>query len=110
MVVTFTLKGLGNFVLIVALIVLVIFLIVMTSHLIKTLRHANNVMEDAEVISAIAKKRAQDVDGIIDDFSGSAKGIGKALRGNESFVQALSAVAKAVTSVIGIIKGSKDED
>jgi uncharacterized protein YoxC len=109
MVITFTLKGLGMFLLIAALIVLVVFLIVMVSNLTTTLKHTNKVMGDVEVVSAIAKKRAVDVDEIVDNVSGSVKGMAAAFKGQETALQALSAIAKAVSSVIGIFKGKPEE-
>lgn len=109
MVITFTLKGLGMFLLIAALIVLVVFLIVMVSNLTTTLKHTNRVMDDVEVVSAIAKKRAVDVDEIVDNVSGSVKGMAEAFKGQETALQALSAIAKAISSVIGIFKGKPDE-
>ncbi|MCI2062119.1 MAG: hypothetical protein LKJ83_05030 [Eubacteriaceae bacterium] len=112
MVITFTLRGLGTFLLIAALIVLVVFLIVMAANLIKTLKHTNKVMDDVEVITAIARKRTEDVDQMVDGISGSVKGITSAFKGQETLIQALSAVAKAVTSVIGMLKhdsGSEEE-
>ena len=50
-------------------IILLIYLIVLISNLIKTVKNANKVLEDAQVISAIAADKAKKIDGIVDGIS-----------------------------------------
>ena len=74
-----------------------------------TLEHANTVLEDVEVISAIAASRSEDIDGIIDNVSSAASDISGATA-NSSLLTTVGSVAKSAASIKGIFKESSDEE
>jgi hypothetical protein len=61
-------------------IILIAYLIVLVRNLNETLKKANVVIEEAHVVTEIAAKRAQEVDGIVDDVSSSVKSISDNLK------------------------------
>ena len=101
---TFTLKELGLFLLIACLIVLIIVLIIFVIKAFGTLKSVNQILEDAKPIASVAKKRVDDVDGLLDGVTTSMGGVKNALNGNENLVQSLSSVGKAVSSLVGMLK------
>lgn len=101
---TFTIKELGLFLLVACLIVLIILLIVFVFKAFGTLKSVNQILEDAKPIASVAKKRVDDVDGLIDDVSSSMGTVKNALHGDENLVQSLSSVGKAVSSLVGMLK------
>ena len=65
------------------------------------------VLEDVEVVTAIAAERRQDVDSIITNVSGTVADLSDAVKGNESTVSALASIAKSAASIKGIMSGDK---
>ena len=104
MVVTLSLKDIILFILFICLIVMVIFATVLIAKIIPTVKQLNEVLKDTKEITEVAKKRVNDVDGIVDDVSISMGGVAKALKGEENLMQSLSSVSKAVTSLVGLMK------
>lgn len=62
-----SLKDFGMIILFAAIIVLIIYLIVAVKNLIVVLKKANSVLDDVNGISKIAARRANQVDGAIDN-------------------------------------------
>ena len=110
MEITFTLKDAGLFLIILAIIILLVYLIIMVRNLIPTIKHTQKLTEDAAAITAIARKRTEEVDGVLDDVKDSVSGVASALKGKESIIKSLSAVAKAISSLIGLFKGETKKD
>jgi len=93
--------------------VLIIYLVFLVKNLITTLKSANVVLKDVETISAIAAKRAQDIDGIVDDVVDSVGTVAKNLKGKESLSKTISSAIGFLTSLKGLFskfKKNKDED
>jgi uncharacterized protein YoxC len=88
------LLGIGGF-------ILIVYLIVLVRNLNNTLKNANTVIEEAHIVTEIAAKRAQEVDGIVDDISTSVKSISDNLKGNLNFAKVIAAVVNLATSVKG---------
>ena len=65
--VTIDIKTFFVLLVLIALVVLIIYGIILLRRLLVTVDHANKVLEDVEVISAIAATRSEDLDGIIDN-------------------------------------------
>lgn len=105
MVLTITLKDL----IFVGIIILIICGIVLIKNLITTIKHTNKILEDTKTITDVAQKRVTEVDGVLDDVSESISGVADALRGKESFIQSISAIGKAVSSLIGLLKNKKED-
>ncbi len=101
---TFTLREIGMFLLVVCLIVLLILLIVLVIKAFGTLKSVNQILEDTKPIAAVAKKRVDDVDGLLAVVTSSMGGVKNALHGDENLVQSLSSVGKAVSSLVGMLK------
>jgi len=89
------------------LIVLIAYCISFMKNLIVTVKHTNKILEDSQVISDIAAKRAQDVDKIIDDVAVSAEGISKVIKGNQSTVAALTAIINSLMSLRNLFQEKK---
>lgn len=102
---TISLKELGWILIVIALLMLLIYAIVLIKNLIPVVKNANQITEDAKAITGIAKKRTEEVDSIMDDVKGSAKNLADAFKGKESLVASLSSIAKAIASLVGMIKG-----
>jgi uncharacterized protein YoxC len=82
-------------------VILIIYLIVLVRNLNETLKKANVVIDEAHVITEIAAKRAQEVDGVFDDISSSVKSISENLKGNINFAKVIAAVVNLGTSIKG---------
>jgi uncharacterized protein YoxC len=87
-------------------VVLIVYLIVLVRNLNETLKKANVVIEEAHVVTEIAAKRAQEVDGIVDDISTSVKSISDNLKGNISFAKIIAAIVNLGTSIKGFMEKS----
>jgi uncharacterized protein YoxC len=83
--------------------VLIIYLIVLVRNLNETLKKANEVIEEAHIVTEIAAKRMQEVDGIVDDISTSVKSISENLKGHISIAKIAAAVVNLATSVKGFV-------
>ena len=79
MSVTLDLKTLLIALVLIALIILIIYAILAVRKLLVTLDHTNKVLEDVEVVSAIASARSQDVDGIITNVSSTVADLSDAV-------------------------------
>jgi predicted PurR-regulated permease PerM len=85
-------------------VVLIIYLIVLVRNLNETLKKANTVIEEAHIVTEIAAKRAQEVDGVVDDISSSVKSISDNLKGNISIAKIAATVVNLVTSIKGLVE------
>ena len=98
MVFTISLKELGIALLVIAAVVMLVYLTKLFKKLIVTAEKSNEILDDIKVMTEIAEKRSQDLDNIIDNVSGSVEGISEAIKGNETLLKQLSAIAAAVSS------------
>jgi uncharacterized protein YoxC len=105
--ITITLKDLILFLLGIGGIVLLIYLIVLVKNLVATLKKTNRVLDDVAVVSDIAAKRANDLDGIVEDVTASVGAISKNLKGNQGIVKTISAVVSLLTSLKGLFGSEK---
>ncbi|MDR1496091.1 MAG: hypothetical protein LBS67_04135 [Clostridiales Family XIII bacterium] len=81
--------------------ILIIYVIVLVRNLNETLKKANVVLDEAHVVTDIAAKRAEEVDGMIDDVSSSIKSISDNLKGNINFAKVIAALVNLGTSIKG---------
>ena len=77
------------------------------NNLIKTLKQANLILEDAKVVSSTAADKAQQLDGIVSGIGNSVGTVVNSIKGNQSVVSAASSVVNAASSFAGIIKKDK---
>lgn len=99
--ITISLQDLGWLVIIIAVVVLLIYLIKLTRNLIETAKHTNKILADAEIISALAAEKAQELDGVVDDVAETVGSLAELIRGNQSIV-------KALTNIINSLAGLKN--
>ncbi len=102
MTITITWEGLLLTALALAGAVLLIYLIVLVSNLIKTVKKANDILDDAKVVSEITADKAQKLDGIIDGVSDVAE----TLKGNKNIISAATNVVNAVSNLAGMAKAA----
>nr|WP_315022574.1 hypothetical protein [uncultured Aminipila sp.] len=103
MEITLTLKDLGLILIGAGLIVLLVYCIGFIKNLTVTIKHTNRILEDTQVISAIAAARAQDIDQAVGDVTESVSNISQALKGNQSTIAALSSIVNSLVSLKNII-------
>lgn len=85
-------------------VVLIIYLIVLIKNVVVTVKHTNQIMADAEVITTIARERTEEINGALDNVVESVSGVATALKGKESVIRSLSSIASAITSVVNMLK------
>lgn len=103
MEITLTLKDLGLILIGAGVIVLLVYCISFVKNLTVTIKHTNRILEDTQVISAIAAARAQDIDQAVGDVTESVSHISEALKGNQSTVAALSSIVNSLVSLKNVI-------
>ena len=106
MTITITWEGLLLTALALAGAVLLIYLIVLVSNLIKTVKKANDILDDAKVVSEITADKAQKLDGIIDGVSETVSDVAETLKGNKNIISAATNVVNAVSNLAGMAKAA----
>jgi len=94
----------------VALLVLIIYLCVMVKNLIVTLKKANQVIDDASVVSGIASDKATEIDGMVGDIGDAVTGVVKAVKGNENLIGTLTNLAKGIGALVSVLKKDEKSD
>ncbi|QAT43326.1 hypothetical protein [Aminipila luticellarii] len=102
MEITLTLKDLGLILIGTGIIVLLIYCIGLVKNLTVTIKHTNKILEDTQVITAIAAERAQDIDHAVEDVTETVSNISEALKGNQSTIAALSSIVNSLISLKNI--------
>ena len=97
--ITFTLQEIGVLLVFLALVIFLIACIVFMAHLIKTVKNANVILEDVQVVSKITAERAKDVDQIITDVAETASNISNSLKENKGAFSGLVSLLKAIASL-----------
>lgn len=95
---TIDLKATGTLLIGIGIIILIIFLIVMVSHLIKTLKKTNRVLDDVQKITKIAAKRTEEVDGALDNVSESATELINTIKGQQDIKKAIATLVNLAGS------------
>lgn len=85
-------------VLLIALVVLVIYLIVLVANAIKTMKKANEVLDDSKRVSAIAASRTEKVDGAIDEATDMILSVVDTIRGNTTLIDKISKIGMGFAS------------
>ena len=105
MTITITWEGLLLTALALAGAVLLIYLIVLVSNLIKTVKKANDILDDAKVVSEITADKAQKLDGIIDGVSESVSDVAKRCNRSKKIIFDATKGVNAVSYRAGMAKG-----
>lgn len=111
---TMSIKEIGIALLVVAVLILMFYLICVVKNLVVTVKKTNEILEDVATITDIAEKQTVELGDTVGDIAGAVGVIAKTIKGEETLVKQLSAIAVAITSVVSMIKGdgntSKCED
>ncbi len=99
MEIVISLKELGLIILLIFLIVLVVYTIGVMRNLVVTIKKANKILEDTEVITEIAATRAKQADVAVGDLSEALGIVSSAVKGNQSTVMAFTNAVNAVTAI-----------
>ena len=97
----FILLGIG-------IIVLLTYCIVFMKNLVTTVKHANKILEDTQVISKIAADKSKEVDKVVSDVASSVGSVADIIKGNQSVVSALTSIVNAIASLKNLIKPKKE--
>jgi Na+-transporting methylmalonyl-CoA/oxaloacetate decarboxylase gamma subunit len=108
MSVTIDLKVLGWGLVILCLVILIIFCIVLVKNLMVTVKRTNQSLEDTEIITDIASERTKQLNSAVGDVADSVKGLAEVVKGNQSFVGAVSTLVKGIASLKNLIHRKKD--
>ncbi|MEG0919722.1 MAG: hypothetical protein RSA49_04995 [Anaerovoracaceae bacterium] len=106
---TLSIKDLSLILLAIAGIMVLVYLAVMLKNLVQTVKKTNSILEDVEVMTDIAEKRAKELDQVFDNVSGSIKEVSEALKGQQTLIKQLSQIGSAVSSIVGMFKKDKEE-
>lgn len=108
---TLTLKDLGLILIGSGIIVLLVYSIGFIRNLTVTIKHTNQILEDTQVITAIAAERAQELDEAVGDVAHSVSQMADVMKGNQSTIAALSSIVNAIMSLKNILtkKSGSDE-
>ncbi|NLD20487.1 MAG: hypothetical protein GX663_09645 [Clostridiales bacterium] len=110
MSVTIDLKALVLIVVGIALVVFIIYLIQVMRKLLVTVTHTNKILEDMEVVSEIAAKRSQDVDGIIGNVSETVESMAEAVKGKQNVFAAVVSIIKSLAIVKNLVSDDKNKE
>ena len=109
MEITISIQELVLLILGIAAIVLLFSLIGLIKNLIETVKHANKVLEDTEIITSVAAEKAQELDGVIDDAVSSISAIGELIKGNQSAIKAATNVVNSLAGLKNLMMKKKPE-
>ncbi|MCI8631226.1 MAG: hypothetical protein HFG67_02990 [Firmicutes bacterium] len=110
MQITITVQELVLLVLGIAGIIFIFYLIGLVKNLIETVKHTNKVLEDTEVITAIAASKAKDIDGAVDGAVEAIGTISELIKGNQSAVKAATNVVNSVAGLKNIFGAKSKKD
>ncbi|MFV0516501.1 MAG: hypothetical protein ACK5MV_03825 [Aminipila sp.] len=103
MEITLTLKDLGMILITTGIVVFIVYCIGFIKNLTVTIKHTNKILEDTQVISAIAAARAQDIDEAVGSVTESVGNISEVLKGNQSVIAALSSIVNSLVSLKNLL-------
>jgi uncharacterized protein YoxC len=104
--ITINLTTLLHALLTIAGIVLLVFLIVAVANLIKVLKKLFVVLDDASTVTAIIDEKAKETKPVVDDITAALVELSSAFKGKEPVLQSLSSIAKAVSSLVSVLRQS----
>ena len=98
------LKEAGLILLGAGLLILVAYCIAFMKNLVATVKQANKILENAQVVSQIAADRSKDIDKIMSDMVSSAGSISEIIKGNKNKLSALTSLINAIASLKNLAK------
>ena len=103
-----TAKDLFTILLWIGIIVLLAYGIAIAKNLLTTVKHANKILADTQVISKIAADKSKEVDKVVSDVASSVGSISEIIKGNQSVIAALTSIINALASLKNLIKPNKE--
>ncbi len=104
------LKSLAFLVIFVLLAIVLIYLAFLFRNLVKTVKHANNILTDVENMTSIANKRTEEVDELVGDVSVSFRKLIEILKGNQSLAKAGVILVNVFGSIKTFVDRFKNEE
>lgn len=108
--ITVNLTSLLIWILLVVLIIFVCYLIAVFAKLVKTLKETNNILHDVSKVSSIAADKVEKSEEALDGLIKALGAFSQALKGNEKIVASVGNIAKAVSSVINVLKRDRKKE
>ena len=91
----------------IGLIVLIGYLIAVVKNLVETVKHTNKILADTEVVTSIVSEKAKESEQVIIDLQNSLSEFAGAMKGEENVIKSLSSIAKAISSLVSLLKKEK---
>lgn len=107
---TITLGDAGLILIGLAVLVLLLYCIIFVKNLIPAVKNMNKILEDAQVISGIAADNAKELDKIVGDVSSSVSSLSDVIKGNQSFIAALTSLVNAIGSLKNLLQKGKNSN
>ncbi|MDD2484195.1 MAG: hypothetical protein PHQ50_04090 [Eubacteriales bacterium] len=101
---TITLGDAGLLLIGLAFVVLLFYSISLVKNLIPAVKTLNKILEDTQVITAIAAESTETAQRMLSDVSESVGTVTKAIKGNQNVIQALTSLVNAVTALKNLLK------
>ena len=105
--ITLSLRDALNFLIMVGLLALLCYGIALVRNLNVSVKSANKILKDTEVITEVAARRTKDADKILDDASGTIQTLLKTLKGNQSTIGAITSVVNSIKSLKNLMSKQK---
>lgn len=110
MKITLDVREMVIMILLIALVVLVVYLIVLAANAIKTIKKANEVLDDTKRVSAIAANRTEKVDGAVDEATDMVLSVVDTIRGNTTLIDKVSKIGMGVASAKEFLAKFKNDE
>lgn len=107
--ITISLQDLGMILIGVGIIALLLYLIILVKNLVPSAKSLAKIMEDAEVISGVAKDSALEAEQVMGDVTATVSTIADIVKGNQSIVGAMTNIINALGSLNNLLNKKSDE-
>ncbi|MCL1809301.1 MAG: hypothetical protein FWG42_05945 [Clostridiales bacterium] len=88
----------------VGLVVLIAYAIVVMKNLVVTVKQANKILENTEVITKVAADKSKEVDKLVSEVAASVGSVSDILKGNQSKISAFTSIINAFASLKNLLK------
>lgn len=107
--ITISLQDLGYLLIGVLAIILLLYLIALVKNLLPSVKSLTNIMSDAEAITKIARKGAEETEGIVESVGETVSDAVDMLKGNKNILATLTSLIKALTSLAGLLQKAENK-
>lgn len=112
MQVTLNMDAIGSFLIGLGLLILIVVLIILGIKLISVVKRLDSVLEDCNYITGVAAKETKEIEGVVDNVSGSVNEIVEACKGNQDIKKAFAVLVNTFSTIKGFFakRKKKQED